>query len=128
MAILFAAAGKSYRQNADWPSAMMDGVRQMMQYGGAQRGDRTMLDAILPGLEALKDGKSVDAAAVAARKGANATARMKKARAGRSSYVGADRLVGVLDPGAEAIARVFESIARTVQLQPLAAGRPGPAG
>lgn len=128
MAILFAAAGKAYRQNADWPSAMMDGVRQMMQYGGAQRGDRTMLDAILPGLEALKDGKSVDAAAVAARKGANATARMKKARAGRSSYVGADRLVGVLDPGAEAIARVFESIARTVQLQPLAAGRAGPAG
>lgn len=115
LAILFAAAGKAYRQNADWPSAMMEGAKQIVQYGGAQRGDRTMLDALLPGLEALLDGKSMDEAAVAARQGADATARMKKARAGRSSYVGSDRLAGISDPGAEAIARVFESIARTVK-------------
>ena len=113
MAILFASAGKAYRQRADWSSAMMEGTVQMMQYGGAQRGDRTMLDALLPGLETLLRGKSIDAAAKAARKGAKATARMKKARAGRSSYVGGDRLAGVADPGAEAVARAFEAIART---------------
>jgi dihydroxyacetone kinase len=94
---------------------MMEGAKQIVQYGGAQRGDRTMLDALLPGLEALLDGKSMDEAAVAARQGADATARMKKARAGRSSYVGSDRLAGISDPGAEAIARAFESIARTVK-------------
>jgi len=114
MAILFAATGESYRQKPDWPYAFMEGAKQMMQYGGAQLGDRTMLDALLPGLEALLDGKSVDEAARAARKGANRTARMKKARAGRSSYVGADHLAGVVDPGAEVVARVFESIVDAV--------------
>jgi dihydroxyacetone kinase len=85
MAILFAAAGKAYAQRPDWASAMMEGASQVMQYGGAQRGDRTMLDALLPGLEALLNGKSIEGAAKAARKGAKATARIKKAGAGRST-------------------------------------------
>jgi dihydroxyacetone kinase len=110
MAILFAAAGKAYAQRPDWASAMMEGASQVMQYGGAQRGDRTMLDALLPGLEALLNGKSIEGAAKAARKGAKATARIKKAGAGRSTYVGGDRLVGVVDPGAEAVARAFEAV------------------
>ena len=114
MAILFASTGKAYRQKADWGSAMMEGAKQMMHYGGAQRGDRTMLDALVPGLEALVGGKPIAAAAKAARKGAEATARMKKARAGRSTYVGGDRLAGFADPGAEAVARAFEAIGRTL--------------
>jgi len=36
---------------------------------------------------------------------------MSRARAGRSSYVGPDHLVGHIDPGAEAVARLFESLA-----------------
>jgi dihydroxyacetone kinase len=36
---------------------------------------------------------------------------MTQARSGRASYVGADRLVGNVDPGAEAVARVFEALA-----------------
>ncbi len=115
MAILFASAAKAYGQRADWPSATMEGAKQMMQYGGAQRGDRTMLDALLPGLEALLKGKSIAVAAKAARKGADETARMKKAIAGRSSYVGGDRLAGFADPGAEAVARAFEALARTTR-------------
>lgn len=73
-----------------------------------------MLDALVPGLEALVGGKPIAAAAKAARKGAEATARMKKARAGRSTYVGGDRLAGFADPGAEAVARAFEAIGRTL--------------
>ncbi len=111
MAILLAATGEAYRHKADWPLAFRKGVEQVMQYGGARPGDRTMLDALLPGLETLMRGKSIIEAATAARKGARATAKMNKARAGRSSYVHADSLKGITDPGAEAIARIFETIA-----------------
>ena len=48
----------------------------------------------------------------AAREGAVATALMTRARSGRASYVSADRLAGHVDPGAEAVARVFEALRR----------------
>ena len=51
------------------------------------------------------------AMARAARQGADATAEMAKARAGRSAYVPSAHLVGNSDPGAEAVARVFEALA-----------------
>ena len=70
--------------------------------------------ALEPELERLRTVSGAAAAAKAARKGAEATARMKKARAGRSTYVGGDRLAGYVDPGAEAVARAFEAVARTL--------------
>jgi dihydroxyacetone kinase len=84
----------------------------MMEYGGAMPGDRTMIDALEPALAELVSGKSVAIAAIAARKGANATAMMTKAKAGRSSYVSATNLQGIVDPGAEAVACLFEGLAR----------------
>jgi dihydroxyacetone kinase len=36
---------------------------------------------------------------------------MSKANAGRASYVNARQLVGHADPGAEAVARLFEHLA-----------------
>jgi dihydroxyacetone kinase len=81
----------------------------MMAYGGAKPGDRTMIDALAPALAALPKGLA--AAATAARAGADATRRMKAARAGRSSYVSAAHLAGVADPGAEAVALLFEGLA-----------------
>ncbi len=114
MAILFAAASEAFHQKASWPSAIMAGVTRMMNYGGAKLGDRTMLDSLLPALEALLNGKSVSDAANAAREGADATAMMDQARAGRSAYVPSENLRGVTDPGAEAIALVFEEISTIV--------------
>ena len=67
-----------------------------------------MIDALAPALEALPGG--LDAAAKAARAGADATARMKSARAGRSSYVSSSHLAGIPDPGAEAVATMLEGI------------------
>ena len=81
----------------------------MRDVGGAGPGDRTMIDALAPALEALPDG--IAAAAKAARAGADATAEITRARAGRASYVSASNLEGHADPGAEAVARVFESLA-----------------
>ncbi|MBL9055307.1 MAG: DAK2 domain-containing protein, partial [Rhodobacteraceae bacterium] len=56
--------------------------------------------------------QGVGAAATAARAGANATAAMTRAKAGRASYISADRLAGFNDPGAEGVARLFEDLAR----------------
>ena len=60
-------------------------------------------------LEALSAG--IEHAAAAARSGANKTAEMKTAGAGRAAYVGEKQLSGHIDPGAEAVARVFDRLA-----------------
>ena len=112
LAILFAAAGSTAAKGAAWGPALQSGLRRMMEYGGAKPGDRTMIDALEPALAALVSGKSMAIAAMAARKGANATAKMTRARAGRSAYVSATNLQGIVDPGAEAVARLFEGLAR----------------
>ena len=84
----------------------------MQVYGGAKPGDRTMIDALRPALDALVSGGNMRDAAMAARRGADATGQMLKARSGRSAYLEARSLAGVNDPGAEAIARIFEALAR----------------
>jgi len=96
----------------DWAKALHEGARRIQQYGGAALGDRTMLDALLPAAAALEAGAGLTAAAAAARRGADLTATMTRARAGRSSYVPPEALRGVADPGAVAMAAVFEAIAR----------------
>jgi dihydroxyacetone kinase len=82
----------------------------MMEYGGAKPGDRTMIDALMPALDALSKSSSLAKAAEAARKGADATANMGKARAGRSTYVSVNNLIGINDPGAEAVALLLEGL------------------
>ncbi len=82
----------------------------MKAHGGADLGDRTMIDALQPALDALPQG-GLRAAAAAARAGADATRGMVRAGAGRASYVPSDALRDVPDPGAEAVARLFEGLA-----------------
>ena len=96
----------------DWAKALHEGVRRVQQYGGAARGDRTMLDALFPAAEALEGGADLAAAGAAARRGAELTSTMTRARAGRSSYVPAEALRGVPDPGAVAMAAVLEALAK----------------
>lgn len=107
LSILFTTAAAALADGHDWMQALQAGVARMQHYGGAQRGDRTLLDALLPALEALAQGAGVDAAAHAARTGADATARLTRAGAGRAAAVPAEALRGVIDPGAEAVARAF---------------------
>jgi len=110
LAIFFAGASRSVSEGASWHDALAAGLAAMMAHGGAKPGDRTMIDAIAPALAALPRG--LDEAAKAARAGADATARMPSARAGRSTYVPASHLKGVPDPGAEAVALLLEGLAR----------------
>ncbi len=74
-----------------------------------------MIDALDPALAALADG--IDAAARAARKGADSTAAIYRARAGRAAYVPEENLKGNNDPGAEAVAILFEGLARQMEMQ-----------
>ncbi|MER8641774.1 dihydroxyacetone kinase subunit DhaK [Mesorhizobium sp. M1252] len=109
LSIFFTAAAQASNGGATLSKALLAGLDRITFYGGARVGDRTMVDALEPALKAL-DAKGLDAAATAARHGAEATAAMEKAKAGRSAYVGA-KLQGVVDPGAHAVAEVFAAAA-----------------
>lgn len=111
MSIFFTAAGQAVQDGKPLPESLLKGLAQMKQYGGADLGDRTLIDALQPALEALRDG-DLHAAREAAQKGAEETARMQTAGAGRSSYVNRENLEGVTDPGAVAVAEVFAALAK----------------
>ncbi|WP_312953046.1 dihydroxyacetone kinase subunit DhaK [Superficieibacter sp.] len=111
MSIFFTAAGQAVEKGAKLPDALLTGLNQMKHYGGAEPGDRTLIDALQPALEALRDG-DLHAAAQAAQRGAESTASMQKAGAGRSSYVNSQNLDGVTDPGAVAVAEVFAALVK----------------
>ena len=108
LAIFFAAAGDASASGASWVDALSEGLVRVQQVGGAKPGDRTMIDALEPALAVL--AQSVAMAAAAARKGADHTATLQRARAGRSAYVNGERLLGHNDPGAEAVARLLEQL------------------
>ncbi|MFE2554875.1 dihydroxyacetone kinase subunit DhaL [Streptomyces sp. NPDC059352] len=82
------------------------GVAAVSQLGGAQVGDKTMLDALVPAVEALRG--SFGAARAAAEEGALATVPLQ-ARKGRASYLG-ERSIGHQDPGATSSALLFAEL------------------
>ena len=108
LAIFFAATGDAASSGLPMREALKAGLRRMQEIGGARLGDRTMVDALGPALDALDQSPS--AAAKAARTGADLTATMTKANAGRAAYINAKQLAGHVDPGAEAVARLFEHL------------------
>jgi ATP-dependent dihydroxyacetone kinase len=95
---------------SDWARSFRAGIDALAELGGAKPGDCTMLDALLPAVDAFEAGLgrgespvvALQAAAAAAEAGAAATAAMKP-RLGRASYLG-DRAIGIQDGGATAVA------------------------
>ena len=99
------------------------GLEAVMKYGGAKKGDRTLVDALLPALEAviavadpnlMVAADLVKLAAEAAAAGAAGTAKMKEAAMGRASYVDKARLVDC-DPGAKAVAAWMAELERALR-------------
>lgn len=111
MSIFFTAAGQKLQTGTTLVEALLNGLAQMKHYGGAEMGDRTLIDALQPALHAWQK-QGIQAMALAAREGAEKTATMHKAGAGRSSYVNQQNLAGVADPGAVAVAEVLAVLAR----------------
>jgi dihydroxyacetone kinase-like protein len=89
------------------------GLRAVLPHTKARQGDKTMMDALLPAVEALEQaallgqttGVAMKAAAVAAEQGAIATRQMI-AHHGRAKSIG-ERSLGHPDPGATSVAILF---------------------
>lgn len=97
-------SGKSEATIAEMAEAMGQGLSGIMTLGKSQPGDKTMVDALSPAIEALRENAAADeavaweCAAAAAEAGMKGTIPML-ARRGRSSYLG-ERSIGHQDPGA----------------------------
>jgi triose/dihydroxyacetone kinase / FAD-AMP lyase (cyclizing) len=84
-----------------WAAALTVALKDLGKYTPAAKGDRTLMDALIPFVETLGSSGDVKKAAEAARKGAEDTKAMK-ASLGRAVYVGAESewMGKVPDPGA----------------------------
>jgi len=113
-----AAAGRSELDLAGFTDAFDAGIQGVIKRGKAEPGDKTMLDALKPALEALRDADGDDVAAAleraaqAAFDGMEATVPMV-ARKGRASYLG-ERSAGHQDPGATSSHLLLKSAAEAV--------------
>lgn len=109
---LLRRTGKELGEDAEVSDAQVRealdaGVDAVARLGGAAPGDKTMLDALVPGVAAL--ATSYADAADAAENGARATVPML-ARKGRASYLG-ERSIGHQDPGATSSALLLRALA-----------------
>ncbi|WP_024356983.1 dihydroxyacetone kinase subunit DhaL [Leucobacter chironomi] len=99
-------------------AALRAGSEGVLQRGKAEPGDKTMVDAMLPALDAYDAaaasgslGDALAAASAAAAEGRDATEPLV-ARKGRASYLG-ERSAGHIDPGSASTALLFEALAAT---------------
>jgi dihydroxyacetone kinase-like protein len=98
-------------------AAVRAGYDGVVARGKAERGDKTMLDALGPAVDALDEalgsggplGEALGAAAEAAAAGRDATEPLV-ARKGRASYLG-ERSAGHVDPGAASATLLVEAAA-----------------
>ncbi|KAG2546303.1 putative 3,4-dihydroxy-2-butanone kinase isoform X3 [Panicum virgatum] len=105
-----------------WANALQASIVAISKYGGAREGYRTMLDALIPASEILRErleagDDPLDAFIVsseAAMTGAESTRHMQ-AQAGRSSYIAADKLASAPDPGAMAVAAWYRAVALSLK-------------
>lgn len=112
-----ACAEKSELAPADVVALFQAGVEGLQQRGKAALGDKTMMDAWLPAVDAMRSAlqggsgvtEILERGAAAAEAGMRATVSMS-ARKGRASYLG-DRSVGHQDPGATATYMLLKAAA-----------------
>jgi dihydroxyacetone kinase-like protein len=109
------AAGRTELDLAGWIQCLEAGLAGVAQRGKAVPGDKTMLDALAPAVEALKRAKDkplAEALAVSARaaeEGMKSTIPLV-ARKGRASYLG-ERSAGHQDPGATSTCLLLKTLA-----------------
>lgn len=110
-------AGKEELELDDYIKILEESVAGIQLRGKAVKGEKTMLDALIPALEAMKakkeeggDTKAVmDAGVAAAWEGVEYTKGIIATK-GRASYLG-ERSIGHQDPGATSVTMVLETVA-----------------
>ena len=114
------AAGKPELSDEDWAAALAAGVAGVQRRGKAELGDKTMIDALVPAVQALRSsladgsaaGEALHRSAEAAREGMIATIPLV-ARKGRASYLGW-RSADHQDPGATSSWLLLRTAAETL--------------
>jgi dihydroxyacetone kinase-like protein len=120
---VFIQAGKSIDGKvdfdlADWANALEAATDGVIKLGKASVGDKTMVDALSPAVQALKEatqqgltlGEGLENSAKAAEEGMIATIPLV-ARKGRASYLG-ERSAGHQDPGATSTFLLLDAAAK----------------
>lgn len=124
--ILFMQFAETIQNSQDidaetFAAMLQSGLDGIQAIGSAKAGDKTLLDALIPALDAfraeLANKKSfaaaLDALSLAAEKGRDSTKDMV-ARIGRASRLG-ERSVGVMDAGATSCALILTTMARNIK-------------
>ena len=99
---------------------MQNGIAAITRYGGATVGMRTMLDALVPAVDAMSGGgggADQSAAVTAAYDGMVLSAGLEGC-AGRSNYVASEHMKGIPDPGAVAVFLAFQAAAIKASVLP----------
>lgn len=125
-ATAFMRAGKavSGRDDVSWADIVPIGraaLQGVMERGKASLGDKTLIDALAPAIDAFEEAQmagqslleATDAAAEACDAGTKATIEMQS-RVSRASWMG-ERSIGVQDPGATAVLLMVRAAQRWVR-------------
>jgi dihydroxyacetone kinase-like protein len=114
-----AVAGKSELDCAGAVAMFEGGINKLAKQSRAKVGDKTMMDAFLPALDAMKAAvpfgsirTAFQQAAEAAAKGAEATKQFR-AKFGRARNLG-DRVIGHADPGSVSVSLLFKGFSEGV--------------
>ena len=107
---------------ADLVAMLRSAMEGMMARGGAQLGDKTLIDAVAPATDKIekwsqKEPQNVIGAAQAAADAATEmieATRGWEAKRGRQSFTG-ERSKGTLDPGTVAVATMMQAVAKTLK-------------
>ncbi|MCY2951143.1 MAG: dihydroxyacetone kinase subunit DhaL [Planctomycetota bacterium] len=109
MSMSEAAAGKDSLDIPTLATVFDSALAGVQKRTKAQVGDKTMIDALVPAVRALRDAPdlatALQNAAAAAQSGADSTKNFK-ARFGRAKNAG-DKSIGSPDPGATSVALIF---------------------
>lgn len=94
--------------------AMEFGIKKVMERAGSKPGEKTVLDALCPGVESLVANaaqgsmSALKSAMIAAKKGSDSTKQMRSVH-GRAAYYG-DNSIGIIDGGSVAGYLIFEGL------------------
>ncbi len=109
-------AGKTELTGADFGASLAAAIEGIKKRGHAEKGEKTMLDALIPAYDALSEklsggtdfSEALDTACQAANEGIEYTKTIAATK-GRASYLG-DRSIGHQDPGATSLTIILETI------------------
>ncbi len=114
MGMARALKGKEEVSFEEGAKAMLAGVKNIMDKAESKPGEKTIVDSLYPGVQALvkyasEPNKAVMEAMRAAEEGAEATKQMRAVH-GRAAY-SAERSIGILDGGSVVGKLIFKGIA-----------------